>query len=423
MSKKEYKKPRGTQDFLPEFMNKWNFVVDIWKEISRDYGYEEIVTPVFENTELFSRTAGETSDIVTKEMYTFLDKGNRSITLKPEGTASVVRAYFENKLHKGSQPVKFSYIMPMFRYERPQAGRFRQHHQYGVENLGKRSPYIDAEVISLLINFYRKIGILEPKVWINSLGCTSCRIKYREKLINFLDNKKDQLCEQCNIRLEKNPLRVLDCKNVSCKSIIIEAPAIVDILCDDCSKDYNTVKKVLEFQKIPYEEKTNLVRGLDYYNGTVFEVVAKGLSEKDVIAGGGRYDSLMEEIGGVKSSAFGAGAGLERLIKTIEEQELEIKIKDKIRIPVISLDNEIDTEVFAIVNNLRNNGFRTEFYESTFKLKRVMKKLIQNNYNFIIIIGSDEIMDNSITFKDLKTFDQKKVKIDELETYIKGVIQ
>ena len=422
MSAKKYSKPRGTQDFLPEYLDKWNYVERVWRETCRCYGYRQITTPMFEHTELFLRTAGDTSDIVTKEMYTFNDKGGRSITLKPEGTASVVRAYFENNLYVGDQPVKFFYIMPMFRYERPQAGRFRQHYQYGVECIGKRSPYIDVEVMSLFMTFYRKLQIIEPLIWLNSLGCPKCRVVYREKLIDFLNTNRNNLCELCQIRLDKNPLRVLDCKNEDCHKYIHNAPTIVENLCEDCSRDYEIVKSLLKQENIPFMEKPTLVRGLDYYNGTVFEVAAKGVSEKEVIAGGGRYDALLKEIGGIDSSAFGAGAGMERLIKTMEDHHLSFLFDKKEIFSIVSLDKQTDDYTFNLCNKARENGYIFEYYDSSERLGNVLKKSGAKGVSYAILLGLKEFHNNSFIVKNLDKVKQKEFSLDEFDNVIKSIV-
>ena len=411
----KYQKPRGTQDFLPDYIDKWNYVASVWRDTVEKYNFREIVTPIFENTELFIRTAGDTSDIVTKEMYTFLDRGNRSITLRPEGTAAVIRAYFENKLNLGTQPVKLFYLMPMFRYERPQAGRYRQHHQYGVECIGVRSPYIDVEVMSLFMDFYKKLGIVEPVIWLNSLGCDECRPKYKKMLVEYLKDNKENLCEECQSRLSRNPLRVLDCKNESCRKYIDTAPLLKDYLCPDCAADFELVKKLLKERNINYIISPMLVRGLDYYNRTVFEIAAKGVSAKEVIAGGGRYDLLLKEIGNTDSSAFGAGAGMERLISTLENQGVEIPVPKRKRVAVVCMDESLNLDVFSLTQTLRQNSIICEFIPANSKkIGKLLTSLDRDDYFYAIMVGSKEYQTNVITIKNLKSHEQYTVPLDNI---------
>lgn len=274
----KYKSPRGTQDFLPDYLNKWKYVENIWRKIAKSYGFCEIVTPMFEETALFTRTGGQSSDIVSKEMYTFTDKGGRNLSLRPEGTAPVVRAYIQHGMNSIPQPVKFFYLMPMFRYERPQAGRYRQHHQYGVEVIGDTGPQIDAEIIIFIVNFYIELGIKEPKVHLNNIGDSKCRPIYKEKLLKFLENSYNDLCSDCHYRMKYNPLRILDCKNENCQTILSKAPLPIDYLCDECQDHFNKLKEYLNLFDIPFIINPRLVRGLDYYTKTVFEVTAKNLT-------------------------------------------------------------------------------------------------------------------------------------------------
>lgn len=408
----KYQKPRGTRDYLPEYMKLWNVILDLWKETMELYNFKEIMTPIFESTDLFIRTAGESSDIVSKEMYTFLDKGNRSITLRPEGTAPVVRAYFENHLDIGLNPTKLYYVQPMFRYERPQLGRFRQHFQYGVECIGVKSPYIDAQIIDMLITFYNKLGIKGPLVLINSLGCSECRSKYRESLLNYLRERSDSLCEQCIVRIEKNPLRVLDCKSEECNKITDVAPKIIDNLCGECDVDFNKVLDLLTKLNINYTVKPNLVRGLDYYNGTVFEIVADGITEKDVIAGGGRYDALFSEIGNKDMSAFGTGAGMERLIRTIEIQNIILPTVERNSLAVGCIDDCALDLSFSIVKKFRSYGYSSELFEGVKAIDKWIKKMSKNGYSHILIIGNNEIEQCCGVVKNLNSFNSKAFKLD-----------
>lgn len=415
---KKYQRPRGTLDLLPDYLEKWSYVENVWIKIVKRYNFQKIVTPIFENTDLFARTAGESSDIVTKEMYTFLDKGGRSLTLRPEGTAAVVRAYFENQLYTQMQPVKLFYLMPMFRYERPQAGRFRQHHQYGVECIGERSPYIDTQVMSLFMDFYNELGVVEPIIWLNSLGCEECRPAYKQMLVNYLKDNSDKLCKQCNLRLEKNPLRVLDCKVDECHNYIDSAPLIKDNLCVDCNEDFEQVKSLLDMQQVNYVISPMLVRGLDYYNRTVFEVAAKGVSSKDVIAGGGRYDSLIKEVGGVDSSAFGAGAGMERLIETLEMQGVNIPIKKDRKIAVITLNEEHNSFSYKFCQQLRDANLTAECFFNVKKIGNLLSKLGALSYCYAVILGEDEISNGVVLVKNLNSRKQRSFSINDIDNMI-----
>ena len=415
----KYQKPRGTQDFLPDYLDKWNYVANIWRKVVSKYNFREIVTPMFEHTELFNRTAGATSDIVTKEMYTFTDRGGRSITLRPEGTAAVVRAYFENNLNNNIfQPVRLFYIMPMFRYERPQAGRFRQHHQYGVECIGVRSPYIDADVMTLFMDFYKELGVIEPVIWLNSLGCDKCRPKYKELLISYLKANTEYLCDECRARLEKNPLRVLDCKNTSCRNIIDKAPLIIHHLCPDCANDFETVKKLLGRRGINFVVSPMLVRGLDYYNRTVFEVAAKGVSAKEVIAGGGRYDYLLKEIGGMDSSAFGAGAGMERLISTLEMQGVSIPIEKKKKAAVVPLFNGAMDLAFDLVQKIRKYEVSSEMVISEKKLGKLLASLEAAGVDNALLIGDNELESSQVAIRNLVSREQVTLSLNDIDSIV-----
>ncbi|MEA3454692.1 MAG: histidine--tRNA ligase, partial [Candidatus Caldatribacteriota bacterium] len=317
------KVPKGTQDILPEDISKWYYIEDIIKEILNKYGYKEIRTPFFEYTDLFVRGIGESTDIVTKEMFTFPDRKGRSLTLRPEGTAPVVRAYLENTMGRTSKVIKLFYLGPMFRCEKPQAGRFRQFNQFGIEIIGTKSSAADAEVIITVLDVYKKLGLKNLEILINSVGCKKCRIDYVQKLKKYLKDKKDFLCSECKERYTKNPLRVLDCKKDSCKRTIEEAPMITENLCQECESHFAQVKSYLDDQKIVFHEDPHLVRGLDYYTKTAFEIISGGLGAQNAIGGGGRYDDLIEELGGKPTPAVGFAAGIERMIIAIDQQKVE----------------------------------------------------------------------------------------------------
>ncbi|MGL5752050.1 MAG: histidine--tRNA ligase, partial [Paraclostridium sp.] len=309
------KAPRGTKDITPKDSYKWNYVENKFREVCALFGYDEIRTPVFEHTELFQRGVGETTDVVQKEMYTFEDKGNRSMTLKPEGTAGVVRAFIENKMYADTQPTKLYYQTPCFRYERPQAGRQRQFHQFGIETLGSDKPSIDAEVIALAVQFFNELGLNNLETCINSVGCPTCRAEYNAKLKEYLEAKSDVLCETCNERKEKNPMRVIDCKNPVCKENIVDIPYMIDNLCDECTDHFGKVQEYLNEMDINYKVDKTIVRGLDYYKKTAFEIISNDIGAQSTVCGGGRYDGLVEQLGGPKGvSGIGFALGVERLL-------------------------------------------------------------------------------------------------------------
>ncbi|MFA5805029.1 MAG: histidine--tRNA ligase [Melioribacteraceae bacterium] len=415
----KYKTPRGTQDFLPDYLEKWKYVEAIWREMVDIYGYREIETPMFEETDLFTRTAGESSDIVSKEMYTFIDKGGRSLTLRPEGTAPVVRSYFEHNMKTLPQPVKLFYLMPMFRYERPQAGRFRQHYQYGVECIGVRDPMIDVQTMLLFVNFYKRLGLIEPKIHLNSLGDDLCRNIYKEKLIKYFHTVKEYLCEQCNYRIIKNPLRVLDCKEPSCREYIDKSPLMIDNLCNGCKEDFQQVKNLLNNYNVPYVIEPMLVRGLDYYSRTVFEVTAKGITRDEAIAGGGRYDSIFTEIGNSDISAVGAGAGMERLIGTLEKQNISFNFEKRISVFIAVLGGDAKKLGFKLMNHLREKMIKCEMEYRDVRIKAQMKKALDLGVNYLIIIGENEISEELIVLKNLKTFTQIEIPFYEVEKHLK----
>lgn len=411
----DIKAPKGTKDMLPENAYKWQYVENLFRKLSSEYGCREIRTPMFEQTELFKRGVGETTDVVQKEMYTFEDKGGRSITLKPEGTASAVRAFVEGSLYNEVQPTKLYYITPCFRYEKMQKGRFRQHHQFGVEVFGSKEASIDAEVISLLMRVYKELGIQGVKLKINSMGCPSCRKKYNEALKEFLGNQFEELCETCKGRFEKNPLRILDCKVNSCKEIVKDAPIISDYICEDCSTHFESLKKYLEVMSIDFEVDSRIVRGLDYYTKTVFEVL-----DKDGVAlcGGGRYDNLIKEIGGPDMPSMGFGMGIERLLLCLEENSIEIPKEKYMELFVGSMNEEAKYEAIKIVNALREKGIKCECNHMERSVKAQMKYANKIQSYFTIILGEDEIKSRTAKIKRMCDGEQLQINLDKLEEII-----
>ena len=345
--------PRGTKDVLPDESYKWHYLENIIREITDLYGYKEVRTPVFEHTELFVRGVGETTDIVQKEMYTFLDKGERSITLKPEGTAGAVRAYIEHGLHSVAQPIKMYYITPVFRYENPQAGRLREHHQFGIEVFGAKEASLDAEIITLAMKLFERLGLEGLELNINSIGCPQCRPKYHEALKNYLEAHLDDLCPTCNTRYGKNPLRILDCKNKECGVIVEGAPIILDYLCEDCDTHFKRLQALLSAASIDYKINPMIVRGLDYYSKTVFEIISTQIGAQGTVCGGGRYDGLVKECGGPDVPGAGFGLGLERLLLALESQEIEIPQESGRDLLFVTIGEEARQKAFELLQTMR----------------------------------------------------------------------
>ncbi len=408
------KVPKGTQDILPKDTPKWYYIENIIREILTKYGYQEIRTPALEYTELFVRGIGESTDIVTKEMFTFPDRKGRSLTLRPEGTAPVVRAYLENKMDRSSQVVKLFYIGPMFRCEKPQAGRFRQFNQFGIEVIGTKSPVVDVEVIIASLEIYKKLGLENLEVLINSVGCKKCRAVYVQKLKEFIKNKIVFLCSECINRYEKNPLRVLDCKKDNCQKIIKTAPIMTDYLCQECKQHFKEVKSYLDDLKIEYHVEPRLVRGLDYYTKTAFEIVSGELGAQNAIGGGGRYDDLVEELGGKPTPAVGFAAGIERMIIVMNQQKIEWPENKGLDIFIAKV-SEINTDIaFKLLQKIRNAGLSADMDYSTKSLKSQMRLANKIGVRYTIIIGEEELSKNMVTLRNMKTKEQKEVKIDNL---------
>ncbi|MBS3740126.1 histidine--tRNA ligase, partial [Candidatus Bipolaricaulota bacterium] len=356
----KYYAPKGLNDITPDDMPYWHAVESEVRATMPVYGYEEIRTPMMEKTEVFARGVGEETDVVEKEMYTFDDKGGRSMTLRPENTASVVRAYLEHKYYGKEELSKWYYLGPMFRYEAPQKGRSRQFHQYGAEAIGSNDPALDAEMINLATDILTSLGLNEVGLSLNSIGCPDDREEYIEELVEYLNPFKEELCEDCQARLETNPLRILDCKNQACSSIVEDGPEITDYLCSECRDHFKNVKKYLDQLNLSYTMDPNLVRGLDYYTKTVFEVFSSDLGAQDALVGGGRYDGLVELFGGDPTPAVGFAGGIERLVLLLEELEgVELK-KRELDVYLATLDRETKRRGLKLVQRLRNSGFKTE---------------------------------------------------------------
>ena len=410
--------PKGTKDMLPEEAYKWHFVENTAREVAALYGFKEIRTPIFEHTELFLRGVGETTDIVTKEMYTFEDKGNRSITLKPEGTAGVVRSYIENALDQVVLPMKAYYISPIFRYERPQNGRLREHHQFGVEMFGADAPEADGEIISLANTLLRRLGLTSLKLYINSIGCPECRKKYNEALMNYIGSNLDKMCNQCKERFNKNPLRILDCKEEGCKAITANAPKVTDYLCEDCKTHFEGVKKNLDARGIEYEVNPQIVRGLDYYTRTVFEFVSTDIGAQGTVCGGGRYNGLVAQLGGKDTPAVGFGCGLERLLLVLENTNGLNAEKETPYLYIATMGEKAKEKAIDLVEKLRANGVSAETDLMNKSVKAQMKYANKIGVKYVIVIGDAELESNKVEFKDMTDGSTKEVYLTEIEQWI-----
>jgi histidyl-tRNA synthetase len=415
-----FQKPPGTQDILPGKSELWQFVEKTARDVCRRYRFNEIRTPIFEATELFKRGVGETTDIVEKEMYTFEDRGKRSMTLRPEGTAGVVRAYVENKLFGEPDLSKLYYIGPMFRYERAQAGRSRQFHQFGVEAIGSFDPAVDAEVIALGYSFYRELGLTGVTVDLNSVGTPAVRTVFREDLLAFLLPIKDSLCKDCQSRMERNPLRVLDCKVDQDK--FTNAPSIIDSLDEDCSIHFARVKEYLDEMKIPYNLNPRLVRGLDYYTHTAFEYKAQGIGAIDTIGAGGRYNGLVAEIGGDDQPGVGLGLGLERTLLLLESQGVKPNLVSGVDVYIITLGERAEKATPALLQELRNAGLSAERDYLGRKTKAQFKAAERNGARFAAVLGDDELIRGEISLRVTATGEQQAVKLGNLAEAIQTFI-
>lgn len=406
--------PRGTKDILPDTVGEWTYVESKIRELCARYGFEEIRTPVFEHTELFHRGIGEGTDVVDKEMYTFKDRGERSITLRPENTASAVRAYLQNKLYGDSSLVKLFYIGSMFRYDRPQAGRMREFHQFGVEALGEENPMADAEVIMTAVDFLKSLGLQELALSLNSVGCPHCRPKYREVLQDYFRDKLDDLCEDCKDRFERSPLRILDCKADADKPYMADAPKITDCLCEECREHFHKVQQYLSDAGIRFVLDPRLVRGLDYYTKTAFEIKYAPLGAQSAVAGGGRYDGLIEEIGGKPTPAVGFATGLERVLLALEKQNLLPRQEKKTDAYVVALGAAAQGPAFKLLMQLRQAGLKAGMDYAGRSMKAQMKQANKVNARFALIIGEDEVKESCVMLKDMEKSEQQKVSFDTI---------
>lgn len=414
-----FKAPRGTVDILPMEQPYWGFVREKAERSARLYGYNRIDTPVFEQTGLFYRSIGAGTDIAEKEMYTFDDRSGDSMTLRPEGTASVCRAYIENGMHNLPQPVRLYYLGTIFRYERPQAGRYRQHQQFGCEALGDDDPALDAEIIDMAWNLYDSLGLRNLTLQLNSIGCKVCRPSYLDALKEYYFSHNDDVCRDCRVRIERNLLRVLDCKEVSCRDTIDSAPLISDHLCADCSAHFEDLKGYLGYLKIPFELNPHLVRGLDYYNRTVFEIQPEGEGAQNVLGGGGRYDGLIEQIGGKSSPGVGFGTGIERIILNLKKQDIVPPPTCGSEVFLAYQGEEARVESIKLAGKLRRDGIGVTMATGSKRLKAQMKQANTLGKDRVIIIGEEEMWDNSVMLRDMEKGEQKKVARDKLPSLLK----
>ncbi len=414
------KRPKGTNDIFCEEAYKWQFLENEIRQVCKNFGIQEIRTPIFEYKSLFERGVGETTDVVQKEMFTFKDRGEREYSLKPESTAGTARAYLENGLNAGVQPTKLYYISPTFRDERNQAGRFKQFHQFGVEIFGSFDASCDAEVISFVYELLKNLNIKDVTLKLNSLGGNECRKAYNQKLKSFIETKLHFLCDDCNQRYEKNPLRVLDCKNNNCREALKEAPTTIDSLDEECKNHFENLKKYLDIMNIPYEIDPKIVRGLDYYTKTVFEFVCKSekLGSQSTICGGGRYDNLIKECGGQSTGAVGFGMGMERVLMLMEEQGIQIEDKNRPLIYIGSMGEIGFTKAQQIAYNLRQKGVYVEYDIVKRSVKAQLKYADKINAKYVIIIGDNEIQTDKVNLKDMDKSEEIEISLSNLEAEI-----
>ncbi|BAS28457.1 histidine--tRNA ligase [Limnochorda pilosa] len=412
--------PRGTRDLLPGELALWQRIEGLAREEFRRHGYGEIRTPVFEATELFVRGIGAGTDIVEKEMYTFTDRGDRSVTLRPEGTAPVVRAYLEHNLRAAPQPVKLFYFGPMFRYERPQAGRYRQFYQFGAEAVGTQDPAVDAETILIPFDLYRRLGLQGLDLRVNSIGCPVCRPGYREALVAFLRPRAETLCDSHRQSFERNPLRVLDCKDDACRAATAEAPSMEPYLCQECAGHFAAVRRYLDGLNVPYRVDPRLVRGLDYYTKTVFEITAESLGAQDAVAGGGRYDGLVQELGGPPTPGVGFAAGLERVVLALQRQGLGEAAEAGPEVFVAAAGAGVQEPARLLAFRLRRAGIAAATDYGDRSLKAQMKSADRVGAPRVVVVGEEEWARSQVVLREMATGTQRAVAVDELEGILKG---
>lgn len=406
------KKIKGTEDVLPKDSYRWQFVEDVMRKESAAYGFKEIRTPVFEHTELFARGVGQTTDVVQKEMYTFDTKGGESVTLRPEGTAGAARAVLEHGLVNDSLPIKASYFVSCYRYEKPQAGRLREFHQFGLECYGTQSPAADAELICAAQSIFDRLGIKQLRLEINSIGCPTCRAEYHKALKEYFYGYKDELCETCNSRLEKNPMRILDCKSPVCSKIAQGAPKITDYLCDECKEHFASVQKYLDAAGVEYTVNPTIVRGLDYYTKTVFEFVTDFIGAQGTVCGGGRYDGLIEELGGKHLPSLGFAMGIERLLMLMDKQGIEIPKPSTCDLYVAVMGESASLKSFEIIKAVRSCGLIAETDIVGRGLRAQMKYADKIGAKFSMVLGDNEIEQGKAVIKNMSSGEQTEIVLD-----------
>lgn len=407
------KKQRGTEDILPKDTPLWRKVESAVHKVCTKYGYKEIRTPVFEDTSLFQRGVGDTTDVVQKEMYTFEDRGGRSITLRPEGTASVVRSFIENSIYANPQPSKLYYLISAYRYEKPQSGRLREFHQFGIECFGATSDAVDAEVIALALDFFKSLGVKDLALNINSIGCPKCKGEYNAKLREYFKQHEEKLCDTCKTRLEKNPMRIIDCKSEICGEVAKDAPRMIDHLCDDCKDHFEKTKAYLDAMGIDYVVNTDIVRGLDYYTRTVFEITSDALGAQSTVCGGGRYNGLVEELGGKPTEGIGFAVGIERLVMILKAQELADGLSDD-KTPdifVAAIGDKADIAAQKLVFDLREKDIYAERDLCDRSVKAQMKFANKLGARYSMVLGDDEIAQNQGMLKNMETGESVEVEI------------
>lgn len=412
-------RPRGTEDALPQDTYKWHYIEDVVKKVAKQFGYREIRTPIFEHTELFQRGIGDTTDVVEKEMYTFNDRKNRSITLKPEGTAPVARAFIEHKLYADSQPTKMFYITPVFRYESPQAGRLRQHHQFGIEAFGAENPSIDVEVINIAMTVYKNLGLKNIELRINSVGCPKCRAEYNKILREYLGAKLDKLCNTCRDRYDRNPMRIIDCKSDACQAELQEVPLILDHICQECKDHFEDFKKYLEAIGLDYLIDPRIVRGLDYYTKTAFEIITDEAGKKGTICGGGRYDRLVEDCGGPSTPGVGFGMGLERTLLTLESQGIEIPKPSQTDVFIVTMGEEAYYEGFKLLNELRQENLIGDIDHLGRSIKAQFKYADRIGAGHTIIIGENELKGQVVKLRNMAQGEETEVPLKDIVNRVK----
>ena len=406
--------PKGTKDLLPAQAYKWHYVERKFAEICKNYGFKEIRTPMFEHTEVFARGIGDTTDVVQKEMYTFNDHGNRSITLKPEGTSGAVRAFIEHKQYAEVQPTKYYYDTDCFRYEKPQSGRLRHFHQFGIEVFGTPNMLADSEVICLANDFLNQLGITEIELRINSVGCPECRKKHREALKEFLRPRYDELCNTCKERYDRNPMRILDCKSETCQEIVKDAPRMLDYLCDDCKNAFEELKSNLTAMGIEYKVDPNIVRGLDYYTKTAFEFVTTSIGAQGTVCGGGRYDHLIEELGGPPIPGVGFGLGIERLLMLMDACGAQFPADDSVDVFIAVMGERAKAFGLKLCRELRQSGVAAEMDTLARNIKGQFKYADRLNAKYTLVIGENELDKGVVSLKDMSMSQQREIKIEDI---------